>query len=148
MDPVARRMKRIATLVAVLAVATAVLGGFTGERVFVDCRDIAGCPDTTIPLREHTAGGIGMMLVSACGLLGAIALVRSPSRLVSTCWSVATLLAAVAGFAIWFNEHFELFMRVEVMWPEQTMAMLAGAMLVLVLLVLPIVTWTSRAPAR
>ncbi len=143
MDVLALRIKRIATVAFVLAVATAVLGGFTGERVYVDCRDIAGCPDTRIPLREHTAGGIGMLLVSTCALLGALAVMRAPRRLTSTCWSVAMLLCAVGGFALWFNEHFEMFMRVEVLWPEQTMAILAGALLLLVVVVLPIVTWTT-----
>jgi hypothetical protein len=142
-DPLGQRMKRIATLVVVLAVATAILAGFTGERVYVDCHDVVGCPDTSFPLREHSAGGLGMLLVSSFAIAGALAVTRSPRRLVSTCWSVVMLLVTIAGFAIWFGEHFELFTRVEVMWPEQTMGILAAAMLLLIVLVLPIVTWTA-----
>ena len=143
MDPMGQRMKRIATLVVVLAVATAILAGFTGERVYVDCRDVAGCTQASFPLRDHTAGGLGMLLVSSFAIAGALAVSRTPSRMVSTCWSVVMLLVTIGGFAIWFDEHFELFTRVEVLWPEQTMGILAAAMLLLIVLVLPIVTWTA-----
>jgi hypothetical protein len=90
-----------------------------------------------------TAGGPSLASWVAIVCIGAAMLIRSPRRQAAWMWIAVSIGTFIGALLWWSASHLDLLDRHTILWPEQTMFALVGAVLLLLCVGLPIVLLTS-----
>jgi hypothetical protein len=126
----ARSVRRIAAVVCALGVVVVVLGALDGERT------------THGIIRTYPAGGPSVTSWVFVMMIVGVKTLHDPSRRGGWFFAVWTMLTVMPSMVWWSVDHYDIWLKYEVLWPERTMLPLIGAMVLLACIALPIVLLT------
>jgi hypothetical protein len=138
-----RRLRRLAVLVPMLAVAGAVFGFLPRGVVLVEHSFKS---DAVIGTHMTHAGGYSVATWAVLHCFTAATVRAAPTRNSGWGWFAASLLFAFGGGIAWFVESFTL-SSVVPLWPAHVTMVCVGSALVLVTFVLPVILVVSKSEA-
>jgi hypothetical protein len=134
MSPLAQRVRRIAVVVAVLAIAAAAFG------MWPDAIEVHYHHADEIELMR--AGGWSLVVWAVVQSLVAKLVYSDPTRRAAAAWIAGSVAIDIAGLTGWLVENFRIGARVSY-WPAQLTGACASATAILVFAVLPILLVAS-----
>ncbi len=139
-SPLERRLRRLALLIALLAIAAAVFGMFPDG---VDLWKHSFKHDEEIADGTMRAGGWSLVAWAAAQVWAAWSTRTRPGRSQGVFWLAAMVAIDIAGGIAWLVENFRMDHEIA-RWPGHVTWVCVGTASVLALVVLPIVLLVSR----